>query len=188
MSWLGADKENLFILNFYHEETDEPDEWRKGKRKGFLVSVKPGKDFPDQGKKELISFNIIALADIEAVKPGNLVSSGFLGLKVKDKEMIVARYSNSQLQKFGLFTGLLEKLRKGEEITEEDVKKDEREMKCPKCGKLYPDPNRKVCPTCLDKKSLFLRVLSYAPRYWKQMTIVLIFMIVSSSTLSIYRR
>jgi ATP-binding cassette subfamily B protein len=180
MSWLGADKENLFILNFYHEETDEPDEWRKGKRKGFLVSVKPGKDFPDQGKKELISFNIIALADIEAVKPGNLVSSGFLGLKVKDKEMIVARYSNSQLQKFGLFTGLLEKLRKGEEITEEDVKKDEREMKCPKCGKLYPDPNRKVCPTCLDKKSLFLRVLSYAPRYWKQMTIVLIFMIVSS--------
>lgn len=182
MSWLGANREDLFILDLHYEygEQSRVREFRRpwGILKGAL---KTEDGFQEQRKEVLVSFTRIALSDIEAVKSGNLVSSGFLGLKVKGEEMIVARYSNSLLQKFNLFTRLLEKLRQEQEITEEDLKKDDRQIKCPKCGKPYPEPNRKVCSGCLDKKSLFRRVLSYAPRYWKQMTLVIMFMVLSSA-------
>ena len=32
---------------------------------------------------------------------------------------------------------------------------------CPKCGRMYPDPARKLCPHCTDRKSVFARTLGY---------------------------
>lgn len=39
---------------------------------------------------------------------------------------------------------------------------------CPICGMMYPDRNRKVCPKCMDRKSVFIRTLSFFKPYaWK---------------------
>ena len=39
---------------------------------------------------------------------------------------------------------------------------------CPKCGTMYPDQARKICPRCMDKKSLFGRVMRYFLQYkWR---------------------
>ncbi len=45
---------------------------------------------------------------------------------------------------------------------------NEEEAFCPKCGTLYPDPARKVCPKCMDKRSIFFKTLGYFKPYkWK---------------------
>ncbi len=41
----------------------------------------------------------------------------------------------------------------------------EEEEYCPKCGTMYPDMNRKICPKCMDRKSVFVRTFSYFKPY-----------------------
>ena len=36
---------------------------------------------------------------------------------------------------------------------------------CPKCGMMYPNPERKVCPRCMDRKSIFMRTFGYFKPY-----------------------
>ncbi|MCQ2536880.1 MAG: ABC transporter ATP-binding protein/permease [Lachnospiraceae bacterium] len=36
---------------------------------------------------------------------------------------------------------------------------------CPKCGRMYPNPERKVCPHCIDRKTIFTRTLKYFGPY-----------------------
>jgi len=121
----------------------------------------------------------IALADVEEVIPQTFAGSGALMVRVDGKDQVVCRYTNSAARKFGLFVKLLNKLRQGEELTESDFNEEELEMFCPKCGRPYPD-SRKVCPHCLDKRSLFLRVLSFMPQYKHQIAIILTCMLLSS--------
>ena len=45
---------------------------------------------------------------------------------------------------------------------------------CPKCGMIYPDQERKVCPKCMDKKSILFRVLSYFKPYMKYLVIMVL--------------
>ena len=45
---------------------------------------------------------------------------------------------------------------------EDEKEKDEY---CPTCGMMYPDRSRKVCPRCMDRKSIFFRVLGYFKPY-----------------------
>jgi len=36
---------------------------------------------------------------------------------------------------------------------------------CPKCGTMYPDPKRKICPKCMNKRSIFGRTMKYFLQY-----------------------
>ena len=59
------------------------------------------------------------------------------------------------------------------ESKEERIKKlkvygtdeDDRDEYCPVCGMMYPDRSRKVCPRCMDRRSIFRRVLGYFKPY-----------------------
>ena len=101
------------------------------------------------------------LADLEELKAENLVSSGLLSAKVKGEERILCRYSNSQIKDVSRLARLAEKLKKGEEVGPQELAEDETDLTCPKCGRRYPDPLRPVCPKCLDRGSIFLRLLKY---------------------------
>ena len=45
---------------------------------------------------------------------------------------------------------------------------------CPKCGMLYPDQERKICPKCLDKRSVLFRIIGYFKPYRLQLAIMMI--------------
>lgn len=49
------------------------------------------------------------------------------------------------------------------------VKEDEC---CPKCGRMYPDSARKICPDCMDRRNIFLRVLEYFKPYVVQFVLM----------------
>ena len=57
--------------------------------------------------------------------------------------------------------------------------KDEDEY-CPTCGMMYPDRSRKVCPRCMDRKSIFMRVLGYFKPYRGRLIVMLLCYVATS--------
>ncbi len=69
-----------------------------------------------------------------------------------------------------------------EEETEE-IKKityKESELYCPKCGTMYPDPERRICPKCMSKKSIFSRTMKYFLKYKKSVITMFVCYVVSA--------
>ena len=56
---------------------------------------------------------------------------------------------------------------------EQEEEEDSDEV-CPKCGTMYPDANRKLCPRCMDRTSIFMRVLRYFKPYRSKVLLMLI--------------
>ena len=52
----------------------------------------------------------------------------------------------------------------------EEKEADSEELYCPRCGTMYPDPVRKICPKCMNKRSIFTRALGYFWKYRAKMT------------------
>ena len=93
------------------------------------------------------------------------MSTGVLMGKIKGTEQYLCQFSNTKMEAFMRMSRILEKKQKGEEITAEDLDVKRGKECCPKCGMLYPDQERKVCPKCMDKKSILWRVVGYFKPY-----------------------
>ncbi|MDF2699057.1 MAG: transporter [Haloplasmataceae bacterium] len=120
------------------------------------------------------------LDEIEKLDSDQLVSGGILVGLINGEDKILCRYTNTSMNDFGIFCRLFSKIKEGKILTEEDFKNEEMTIYCPKCGTRYEDPIRKICPNCFDKRAIFLRVLSYLPRYKVKIIFILIFMVISS--------
>lgn len=121
------------------------------------------------------------ISDIERIDAENLPTSGMLTATVAGAKVIICRFTNTQARKFGIFAKLFGKVREGQELTDSDFMDDRAPAHCPKCGMLYPDQVRRVCPRCLDRRSLSLRVLSYSRRYKLQIGQILACLVASSA-------
>ncbi len=77
----------------------------------------------------------------------------------KDREnILLARFSVGFAEKFEKFSDRLNKTHRKEEI--DDSLLEQVETNCPTCGQPYPDPNRPVCPTCVDRRGTVGRLFS----------------------------
>lgn len=167
--WLGITPDRFFTLK--GRENDENSMMPEGviHKKKIKTSTWEEEDF--QG---------YSLEQIEKYTAEGLASSGMLTLHYNGEDKVVCRYTNRMSHKINLFVKLANILKEGRELTEADFQDDRAQAFCPKCGRLYPDAERKICPKCLDRRSLFLRVLSYIPRYKLQITLILICMLANS--------
>ena len=95
-----------------------------------------------------------------------------------DLERLLLRFTNSEAQRFETFARAVAALRKGEQAPAAAA---ERERNCPRCGLRYPDQNRSVCPRCIDKRGLFLRVLGYLHPYRGWVALIAVAMIGASA-------
>lgn len=163
-TWLAVDSEKLCILS--GQTTAE----HELKQRNTHTSA----DWSEVG------YRTIQLAVIGEVKAQSLNGNGLLTILADEQPEVVCRYSNTMTRKFGQFAVLLNKLCKGEALTDRDFADEIYQPRCPTCGLLYRDPKRRVCPRCLDKRALFMRVLSFVPRYKKQVALILLFMGLSS--------
>lgn len=71
--------------------------------------------------------------------------------------IVVARLSLGYADKFEKFCERLNNIHRG--IKNDDSLLDAVELNCPICHQPYPDPNRPVCPRCIDKRSIFDRLV-----------------------------
>lgn len=102
---------------------------------------------------------IYPLAGLSGVKVQQEVGRICLILLCEEGDVRAAFSSNSLSGCWRPLEKLTAKLLKGEEVTQEDTQSEKKEAFCPKCGALYPDPERKICPRCMDRRSVFQRIM-----------------------------
>lgn len=122
--------------------------------------------------------NRYKIESMEDIKAEDLITGGRLIAKVDGTMQVLCRYSNSMKREFSILVKNIEKIKDNKEIDENDYKEEQHNRFCPKCGLMYPDQNRKVCPKCINRKSLFLRVLSFASKYKWKVALILFFMFI----------
>lgn len=110
------------------------------------------------------SFSCYGYDEFDEFKSQQYIATGIL-VGVSDGQAFpLAHFTNHCQIKMGHMANMAQKLKKGEDISG-DGQMDEEERFCPECGTPYPDLSHKVCPKCTNKRTIFWRVMSYAPRY-----------------------
>ena len=150
------------------------DRWLVGTQKELLTLE------PDGAEVSTYSYEQLSELKIE-----NMVSSGILIGVGTGADELVCRFSNTRAKEFGHFVKVVNKLIGDEKLEDADREVEDFAPVCPTCGLRYPDAKRKVCPKCLDKRSLFIRLLGYLPRY-KYAIIIILLCIVASSILRLF--
>lgn len=101
------------------------------------------------------------------------------------QEVWLCAFSNSRMGEMERAVKNLEKIKKSEELSEEDILGKNKQECCPKCGTMYPDQERKICPRCMDKKSLFGRVMRYFLKYkWRLCLMMVCYLLIGALNLA----
>lgn len=172
--WIAVAAESLIVL------TGEKEREKVKLFSGFKAAAAVRKNI--KGKNADVehwherSFQSYPLQQIIKLVIDNLASTGMLTAVTEDEDIAICCFTNSNSRKVGMFVRLFEKLKEGSQLDEEDFKDDKSVSYCPKCGLMYPEQDRKICPKCMDKRSVFMRVLSFVPRYKFQIALILICM------------
>ena len=130
------------------------------------------------------AIQIFELSQIERLEVIREISTGVLMAVIDGTDRYLCHFSNTRLETFLRICRLLEKMKKGEEIQKEDLDVARGKECCPKCGMIYPDQERKVCPKCMDKKSILFRVMSYFKPY-KMILAIMIFCYLGTAALDL---
>ena len=102
----------------------------------------------------------------------NVVSAEFDGEKIE-----IAALTNTFLESMLFLIRQVKSIKSGNGVDEEAVQKEEEEeesLYCPICGTMYPDPVKKTCPKCTNKRTIFGRTLRYFLKY--RISLLLLFL------------
>lgn len=104
------------------------------------------------------SYNSIALETIDKIYLDRGQYTARLMIKDNSgEEFPIARLSVGYAEKFEKFCARVILTKNGEEI--DDSLLDDVKTYCDTCGEPYPDPNRPQCPKCVDRRSVFFRLM-----------------------------
>lgn len=141
------------------------------------------KEVLESKKEELTvtTYNITSITKLEIIR---YVTNGVLYATINEEDVHLAAFSNSLISNFTNFTRIFNKLKEGKDLSEEDFKSKDSHECCEKCGTLFPDQTRKICPKCMDKKSIFFRTLSYfSPHKLKIVIMILCYILTAALNL-----
>lgn len=178
--WIAFDEENLYILSGM-----ERVEKVAGIRR-LDISFIPG-DFeviPHTRLGKLKVERYLSTACLMSVKPSDETpdrTSEGTADQCKDSENIL---DNFELATFTIgfavyfenFIKVYENFKEGKELFADCVDIDE-ELYCPKCGTRYPEKERKICPKCLNKMNITLRLFSFFKSYRSKVILIIVTML-----------
>ncbi len=120
------------------------------------------------------------LSDFSEIAVEQLSTTAMLTVKKDDGYHTVAYTTNKYKNDLYLFVKYVKAYKEKGEIDpdEKDFKKDDF---CPKCGARYPDPARKICPACMDKRGLLRRLLEFTAGYRVYMAMILFTLVLASA-------
>lgn len=121
------------------------------------------------------------VSDIEKIVINDMVSGGILIAEIGGKDVYLCRFTATRQKDFGILARIHGKLKNNEEIHYDEIMQEQSKNVCPKCGRYYPDQGRKVCPHCMDKRSIFIRILSFMWNYKWSTVLLLTFMLLSAA-------
>lgn len=133
-------------------------------------------DFATQG------YSDYALSSIEKMYVDRYQNTARLMLVAKEgdieKEFSIARFSVGFSEKFEKFTQRVNHTKNNEPI--DDTLLEGVKTHCSICGERFPDPNRPVCPKCVDRRSTFKRLRGMFKEFKWQMAIIFLMIIVAT--------
>ncbi|WMT43248.1 ABC transporter transmembrane domain-containing protein [Paenibacillus sp. D2_2] len=122
----------------------------------------------------------IGIKEIESLTIMNLVASGMIVMKAPE-ERVIAAFTNGHMKRAAKLAGVFDKLKKDEIPIEQELDEDLERAACPKCGMIYPEEGRQVCPKCMKKHAVFGRLLSFAGKYKTSIFWIVFFMLLNSA-------
>ena len=167
-TFLALTKDKLLLAAYPYREKAE---YRFGGYGGWNLKEK---DAQEAVRMEEPALRIIELKSIGKMEVLRQVATGVLMAEIDGAEQNLCHFSNTRMEAFLRICTLYKKLKDGEEISKEDLDVRKGKECCPKCGMIYPDQERKVCPKCMDKKSILLRVLSYFKPYKRYLAVMVL--------------
>ncbi|MBQ6795620.1 MAG: ABC transporter ATP-binding protein [Clostridia bacterium] len=102
---------------------------------------------------------------IDEIRNEDFINTGQFVIKKEGEYTPFAFYSNSVGRTASRFTMVVNKLKDKTELTEDDFKTFGDDNVCPTCGKPYRDPRRKICPKCMNRRAILVRLMGYLPKY-----------------------
>ena len=174
-NWLIATKDDLIVVSGV--KTLLPKNMTPAQR--FLHPERLQCDFKE------IGYQYYPIRTIYDLKLENLISDARITAKQKENEedtgtfVLLSYLSGSAKNSANLFIKYFGQIREKGEVTpdEEDFN---REIYCPKCGRRYPDPNRKICPHCMDKGKIIKRMGGFFLKYKASILTIFVIMVLSS--------
>lgn len=112
---------------------------------------------------ELETLNVL-----QGIGGGNLMACRESG-----EEIRLPAFSNACLSDMLMLERIFRMRKDGSEITEDLFRVEKKKECCPKCGAIYPDQERKICPKCMDRRSIFFRILLYFKPYTGRLVLML---------------
>ena len=111
----------------------------------------------------------LPLKDLIGVKTQSLIGSSALETTTSSGSLVeLIQYSNVHSTKFAAAAKWLDQKVKGEELSPVTEKSPTR---CPKCGMLLREDS-KVCPRCVQRGKVVIRLMTYLKPYWHMACIV----------------
>lgn len=132
------------------------------------------------------SFKRYAITDISAPAVDNLVVGGIFRINENNTETVLCAFTNKFKGRIMKLIDILKMLIDNKEIDDDKLYEEVREEFCPKCGTIYPDRNRKICPKCMDKRKIFFRLGSFFSTYKKELLVICVLCILGALLSSIW--
>ncbi len=94
--------------------------------------------------------------------------------------VLLARSTNAHKDELSRFVHHLRELQNGRPVVmaEEEAKES---AVCPTCGMRYPNPNRPVCPKCMNKGNLIRRLAGFFKKYTRSLIVMLLLLVAMSA-------
>ena len=163
-AYVALDSEKLYIL--YGEER-------------VVKTLGPRRIVNDYNETGFFEYLLKDL-DLRAEK---MLSTGRLIDGSGANERLIATFTLGFLSTFERLIKVIKNIKAGGDPFQ-DVAKVETQF-CPICGTRYPEPERKICPKCMDKTRLTLRLLGFF-KYYRFQVGAIILMMLFSITLMIF--
>ena len=129
-------------------------------------------DIPETAKEYAI--RIFETEKLEKLDCEPLVACSLLTCVYDGTALRLASFSNLHRESMHRLTRAYSRLKYPEPGLPDSGENDDDDDYCPKCGMMYPDKNRKICPKCMDRKSVFVRTLGYFKPYAPRITVLMI--------------
>lgn len=123
-------------------------------------------------------FRAFAVSALEGIWVEDCVGCSLLVARLEGEEIPLAALSNFRKRSVFDFARAVEGYARDGEYKPQ---REELEDYCPRCGRMYPNPNYKVCPHCVNRKSIFLRTLRYFKPYWRSVLIMFLCILATSA-------
>ncbi|MGN1205468.1 MAG: ABC transporter transmembrane domain-containing protein [Eubacterium sp.] len=130
------------------------------------------------------AYRFFEMKEITNITIQRQLATSIVILQYEGQEYRICALTNLYLEQMNAFVKAVTKEKNPETMEmaseeEEEDQEDQEELYCPRCGTMYPDPARKICPKCMNKRSIFTRTLHYFWNYRAKM--ILLFLCYISS-------